>query len=139
MKKYLLYFTITSILLLNSCALGGLVEADQLEGTWVSDSFYSTNSDSYYVYYDFNAISVDLNGDQTGNYRIRGYDDTFWWNTNYTTLESGTYSTDFIYGRITLIPNSSTTRILNYSLTDTSLVLTDNGWWTSTNIVLRKL
>ncbi|MDA3810000.1 MAG: hypothetical protein PF518_06650 [Spirochaetaceae bacterium] len=140
MKKYFIPTIIVLILLLNACAIGGLIEADQLEGTWVSDDFYSTVSNTYYVYYDFKSLTVDLfDGDQTGKYRIRGYKDTFWWDTNYQLLEEGTYTTDFISGRITLSPNSSPSRVLYYSLTDNKLTFTDNDWWTSSSIVLRKL
>lgn len=139
MKKYTLLMTASLVLILNSCALGGIIEADQLEGTWVSDNFYSTSSQSYYVYYDFNSLTVDLDGDQTGKYRIRGYNDTFWWDTNFQALEEGTYMTDFIFGKITLVPYYGPGRVLNYSLSNNSLVLTDNDWWTSSSIVLRKL
>lgn len=143
MKKYYLLISVGMImmfmLLFNGCALGGLIEADQLEGTWVSDDFYNTGSSSYYVYYDFNSLTVDLDGDQTGRYRIRGYNDTFWWNSNYTTLEEGTYATDFISGRISLVPYSGLSRILYYSLTDDTLIFTDSSWWVSSSIHLRKL
>ena len=140
MKKYYLPAILLLILILNGCALGGIIEADQLEGTWVSDNFYNTVSNSYYVYYDFNTLTVDLiDGDQTGRYRIRGYNDTFWWAANYQLLEEGSYETDFIFGRITLTPDSGSGRILNYSLNGDRLTFTDNDWWTSSSIVLRKL
>lgn len=140
MKKYLLLTTFASILLLSSCVLGGIIEANQLEGTWVSDNAYKATSRSYYAYYEFNSISVDLDGDQSGTYIIRGYsNNNDWWGGSFDTFESGHYATDFISGRITIMPYSGGNRYLEYSLTDNTLVLTDIDWWTSTSMTLRKL
>ncbi|MBI9097689.1 MAG: hypothetical protein JEY91_04390 [Spirochaetaceae bacterium] len=139
MKKYYLPMIIALLLLTSGCAIGGLVEADQLDGTWVSDDFYTTNSQPYYVYYDFRSLSVDLDGDQRGRYRICAYRDTFWWDTNYQLLEEGDYTTDYLRGIITIIPYSGESRILHYTLSDNFLVFTDTHWWTANYISLRKL
>ncbi len=140
MKKIIL-FTIISVVLLSGCTVGGIVEANQLEGTWVSENRYDyfTNNASYYVFYDFKPQEVELfTGDQTGIYRIRAYNDNFWDSDNYDTLETGYYTTDFLSGTISIIPDIGQTRILDYTLTDDTLILVDFNWWSSSSLVLRK-
>ncbi len=140
MKKILLLFTTTAMLFLSGCAIGGADEADKLKGTWVSNNSYTYNFDSTYVYYDFNPESVDLlDGNQSGDYRIRAYEDNFWYGTNYTVVEEGKYSTDYLSGIITLKPTNAFSRTLDYDLNDDSLELTDRSWWGNNRIYLRKL
>ncbi len=138
MKKKFLLLIIPIVLILNGCTLGGFIEAEQLEGTWVSESAYHINSNSYYIYYDFYSTSIDLHGNLTGSYRIRRYNDIYWWNNNYVPLEEGRFVTDYFWGRITLTSLSGQGRTLDYTISDYSLIFTDNDYWSNTRIVLTK-
>ncbi len=138
MKKKILLLTIPIVLLLNGCTFGGLIEAEQLEGTWVSESTYNNNSNSYFIYYDFYSTSVDLNGNLTGRYRIRGYNDTYWWNNNYVPLEEGSYVTAYLLGKMTLTSSTAQVRTLDYTISDYSLIFTDNDYWNNSTLMLKK-
>ncbi len=140
MKRIFLLISVLTVLLFNSCTIGGMIEAEQLDGTWVSENTYASSSSSYYVYYDFDPTSIEIGGDQSGIYSIRSYQDSFWFGaipTDYSTLETGTYTTDYLLGKMTLSSGSSS-RILDYTVTDNYLTFTDSNWWSSSSITLRK-
>ncbi len=139
MKKIFVLLTVFIFLTaFSSCTVGGLIEADQLEGTWVSDSSYNSNTGTYYCYYDFDPDSVEFGGDQNGQYRIRGYFDTFWGDNNYESFEEGYYTTDYIRSEMTLMPDSGVIRILDYTISDNLLTFSDSSWWSSNAIILKK-
>ncbi len=129
------------ILLLSSCVIGGVEEADNIEGTWVSSETYLTNSKRCYIYYYFDPTSIDsTDGDHSGKYSIRAYESVAPWGANYTTLEKGKYYTDYIFSTIEFRNSADkSSRYLDYELDEDDFYLTDAHYWSGTKLHLKKI
>lgn len=136
--KYLLL--LLSTLIFSCCVVGGLEEADNIDGTWISTKRHLLDSDYCYIYYNFDPTSIDSSdGDHSGKYSIKAYNSLAPWGSNYKLLEKGRYYTDYIFSTIEFRDEKSNkSRFLEYELDEDDFYLKESHYWSGTKLHLKK-